>query len=75
MVKSNRALLYKASRFNFPKALYYNQFTILEEAVGFSSYREKVVEAKRWVESIISEDESISELLGRAGEIGNHRRE
>ena len=41
---------------------------LLEEAVGFSSYREKVIEAKNRLESIISEDESISELLGRAEE-------
>jgi len=41
---------------------------LLEEAVGFSSYREKVIEAKNRLESIISEDESISELLGRAKE-------
>jgi chromosome segregation ATPase len=41
---------------------------LLEEAVGFNSYREKVIEAKNRLESIISEDESISELLGRAEE-------
>jgi chromosome segregation ATPase len=41
---------------------------LLEEAVGFSSYREKVLEAGNRLESIISEDESISELLGRAEE-------
>jgi len=41
---------------------------LLEEAVGFSSYREKVLEALNRLESIISEDESISELLGRAEE-------
>jgi chromosome segregation ATPase len=41
---------------------------LLEEAVGFSSYREKVIEARKRLESIISEDESISELLGRAKE-------
>lgn len=41
---------------------------LLEEAVGFSSYREKVIDAKHRLESIISEDESISELLGRAEE-------
>ena len=41
---------------------------LLEEAVGFSSYREKVIEAKNRLESIISKDESISELLGRAKE-------
>ncbi|MEA2051268.1 MAG: AAA family ATPase [Euryarchaeota archaeon] len=41
---------------------------LLEDAVGFGSYREKVVEAKKRLESIISEDESISELLGRAEE-------
>lgn len=41
---------------------------LLEEAVGFSTYREKVIEAKNRLESIISEDESISELLGRAEE-------
>ncbi len=41
---------------------------LLEAAVGFSAYREKVIEAKNRLESIISEDESISELLGRAEE-------
>nr|AAU83643.1 chromosome assembly protein homolog [uncultured archaeon GZfos32E7] len=41
---------------------------LLEDAVGFGSYRAKVVEAKNRLESIISEDESISELLGRAEE-------
>jgi chromosome segregation ATPase len=41
---------------------------LLEEAVGFSSYREKILEAKNRLESIISEDESVSELLGRAKE-------
>jgi chromosome segregation ATPase len=41
---------------------------LLEEAVGFSRYREKVVEARNRLESIISEDESVSELLGRAEE-------
>ncbi|MBN1762980.1 MAG: AAA family ATPase [Methanomicrobia archaeon] len=41
---------------------------LLEEAVGFSAYREKVLEARNRLESIISEDESISELLGRAEE-------
>jgi chromosome segregation ATPase len=41
---------------------------LLEDAVGFGSYREKVLEAKNRLESIISEDESISELLGRAEE-------
>jgi chromosome segregation ATPase len=41
---------------------------LLEDAVGFGSYRAKVIEAKKRLESIISEDESISELLGRAEE-------
>ncbi|MBE0516627.1 MAG: AAA family ATPase [Methanophagales archaeon] len=41
---------------------------LLEEAVGFSSYREKVIEARHRLESLISEDESLSELLGRAKE-------
>ncbi len=41
---------------------------LLEEAVGFSRYREKVIEARNRLESIISEDESVSELLGRAEE-------
>ena len=41
---------------------------LLEEAVGFGSYREKVIEATTRLESIISEDESITELLGRAKE-------
>jgi len=41
---------------------------MLEEAVGFGSYREKVIEATTRLEAIISEDESITELLGRAKE-------
>ncbi len=41
---------------------------LLEEAVGFAPYREKVLEARNRLESIISEDESVSELLGRAEE-------
>ncbi|MFZ2070429.1 MAG: AAA family ATPase [Halobacteriota archaeon] len=41
---------------------------LLEEAVGFCSYREKVIEAANRLESIISEDESSSDLLGRAEE-------
>ena len=41
---------------------------MLEEAVGFGSYREKVIEATTRLESIISEDESITDLLGRAKE-------
>ncbi|NQE44469.1 Chromosome partition protein Smc [ANME-1 cluster archaeon GoMg2] len=41
---------------------------LLEEAVGFGSYREKVIEATTRLESIISEDESITDLLGRAKE-------
>ena len=41
---------------------------LLEEAVGFSSYREKVIEARKRLEALISEDESISQLLGRAKE-------
>ncbi len=45
-----------------------DKLKLLEEAVGFSSYREKVIEARNRLESIISEDESISELLGRAEE-------
>ncbi|HIH95908.1 MAG TPA: AAA family ATPase [Thermoplasmata archaeon] len=41
---------------------------LLEEAVGFGSYREKLLDAKSRLESTISEDESLSELLGRAKE-------
>jgi len=41
---------------------------LLEEAVGFSAYRERVVDAWRRLESVISEDESIADLLGRAEE-------
>lgn len=41
---------------------------LLEEAVGFSLYREKVLEAKKRLEALISEDQSISQLLGRAEE-------
>ena len=41
---------------------------LLEEAVGFRAYREKVIEARHRLESLISEDESITELLGRAKE-------
>ncbi len=41
---------------------------MLEDAVGFSAYRERVIEAKNRLERIISEDESISTLLGKAEE-------
>ncbi len=41
---------------------------LLEAAVGFNAYREKVIDARTRLESIISEDESVSELLGRAEE-------
>ncbi|MBA5942051.1 MAG: AAA family ATPase [Methanophagales archaeon] len=38
---------------------------LLEAAVGFNSYREKVIDAQHRLESISSEDESLTELLGR----------
>jgi len=41
---------------------------LLEAAVGFNSYREKVIEAQHRLESIVSEDESLTDLLGRAKE-------
>ncbi len=41
---------------------------LLEDAVGFSKYRERVLEARNRLESIISEDESITALLGKAEE-------
>ncbi len=41
---------------------------LLEDAVGFSKYRERVIEAKNRLESIISEDDSITALLGKAEE-------
>jgi chromosome segregation ATPase len=48
---------------------------LLEEAVGFSAYRERVLEAWRRLESVISEDESIADLLGRAEESLGYWRE
>lgn len=48
---------------------------ILEEAVGFQSFRSDVVEAKRKLSGILSEEESINMLLDRARETLNYWRE
>ncbi|MGB2841222.1 MAG: AAA family ATPase [Halobacteriota archaeon] len=52
----------------FSLTLPQEKLKLLEAAVGFGAYREKVIDARNRLESIISEDESISELLGRAEE-------
>ncbi len=40
----------------------------LEEAVGFESFRQDVIEAKRKLSGILSEEESLNQLLDRARE-------
>jgi len=47
----------------------------LEEAVGYQSFRADVVEAKRKLSGILSEEESINQLLDRARETLNYWRE
>lgn len=41
---------------------------LLEEAVGFAGYREKILESRQKLEKLESEDESISQILDKAGE-------
>ena len=41
---------------------------LLEEAVGFAGYREKILESRQKLEKLASEDESISQILDKAGE-------
>lgn len=47
----------------------------LEEAVGYQSFRSDVLEAKKKLSGILSEEESLNQLLGRARETLNHWRE
>lgn len=47
----------------------------LETAVGYQSFREDVVESKRKLSGILSEEESLNQLLDRARETLNHWRE
>jgi chromosome segregation ATPase len=48
---------------------------ILETAVGFETYRANVIEARRKLNSILSEEESIKDLLDRARETLGYWRE
>jgi chromosome segregation ATPase len=48
---------------------------ILEEAVGYESFRRDVVEAKRELSSILSEEESLNQLLNQARETLNYWQE
>lgn len=41
---------------------------LLEEAIGFVGYREKILESRQKLEKLASEDESISQILDKAGE-------
>jgi chromosome segregation ATPase len=47
----------------------------LETAVGFETYRADIMEAKRKLSGILSEEESLNELLDRARETLGHWRE
>ena len=47
----------------------------LETCVGFETYRSNIMEAKRKLSGILSEEESLNELLGRARETLGHWRE
>jgi len=47
----------------------------LETAVGYQSFREDVVESRRKLGGILSEEESLNQLLSRARETLNHWRE
>jgi chromosome segregation protein len=48
---------------------------ILEEAVGFDTFREDVIEAKKKLSGILSEEESLNQLLDRARETLGYWRE
>jgi chromosome segregation protein len=48
---------------------------ILERAVGYESFRADVLEARRRLRGILSEEENVSELLERARETLSHWRE
>jgi chromosome segregation ATPase len=48
---------------------------MLEEAVGYESFRQDVIEAKRKLSGILSEEESLNQLLDRARETLAHWRE
>jgi chromosome segregation ATPase len=48
---------------------------ILEEAVGFSSFRQDVIEAKSKLSGVLSEEQSLGNLLNQARETLNYWRE
>lgn len=48
---------------------------ILEEAVGFDTFREDVIEAKKKLSGVLSEEESLGNLLNQARETLNYWRE
>jgi len=60
---------------NFANLPPQEKLRILEEAVGYSSLRADVIEAKKKLSSILSEEESLNQLLERARETLNYWRE
>lgn len=52
-----------------------DRLEILEEAVGFDSFRRDVVEAKEKLSGVLSEEESLNRLLDQARETLNYWRE
>ncbi|MBS7619197.1 AAA family ATPase [Candidatus Bathyarchaeota archaeon] len=60
---------------NFANLPPQEKLRILEEAVGYSSLRADVIEAKKKLRSILSEEESLNQLLERARETLNYWRE
>jgi chromosome segregation ATPase len=52
-----------------------DRLQILEEAVGYESFRRDVVEAKTKLSGILSEEESLNQLLNQARETLNYWRE
>lgn len=51
------------------------RLVMLEEAVGYDSYRRDVIEAKRKLSGILSEEDSLNQLLNQARETLDHWRE
>jgi len=60
---------------NFANLPPQEKLRILEEAVGYSSLRADVIEAKKKLGSVLSEEESLNQLLERARETLNYWRE
>jgi chromosome segregation ATPase len=52
-----------------------DRLEILEEAVGFDSFRKDVIEAKEKLSGVLSEEESLNQLLEQARETLNYWRE